>query len=50
MEKTALAATVSILKEEGFTGLYVGGKAHLLRELPFNALQFLTFDSLKVGR
>jgi hypothetical protein len=47
VEKTAWLATQTIVKTEGLPGLYVGGKAHLLRELPFNAIQFLTFQNTK---
>lgn len=47
LEKKALTAATNIFKTEGPFGLYVGGKAHLARELPFNAAQFATFRYLK---
>ena len=47
LEKKALTAATNIFREEGPGGLYVGGGAHLARELPFNAAQFVTFRTLK---
>ena len=43
----AVVAAATILKTEGPLGLYVGGGAHLLREIPFNAVQFLAYRNLK---
>lgn len=47
LEAKASTAARNILQAEGPFGLYVGGGAHLLRELPFNAVQFLAFRNLK---
>lgn len=43
----AVVAAATIFKTEGPLGLYVGGGAHLLREIPFNAVQFLAYRNLK---
>ena len=47
LEDKALTAAADIWKTEGPLGLYVGGGAHLARELPFNMVQFLAFRNLK---
>ncbi len=47
LERKASTAAANIWRAEGPLGLYVGGGAHLARELPFNAVQFLTFRNLK---
>lgn len=47
LETKALTAATNIVREGGPGGLYVGGGAHLARELPFNAAQFVTFRTLK---
>jgi len=45
MEGNALSAARNIIKTSGLGGLYQGGGAQLIRELPFNAVQFLAFHS-----
>jgi len=40
-------AGTNILNIEGWKGLYRGGKSQLMRELPFNAVQFVIFNQLK---
>lgn len=47
LEAKAWDAAVDIWKADGPLGLYVGGGAHLMRELPFNMVQFLAFRNLK---
>lgn len=47
LEAKAWDAAVDIWKADGPLGLYVGGGAHLMRELPFNMVQFLAFRKLK---
>lgn len=44
---SAFKAASTILKTEGPLGLYVGGGAHLLREIPFNAVQFVSYRHMK---
>lgn len=44
---TAFTAATTILKTEGPFGLYVGGGAHLLREIPFNSVQFVSYRNMK---
>lgn len=39
-----------VLSREGLRGLYAGYGAFLLRDLPFDAIEFVTYEQLKVGR
>lgn len=41
---TSLEAARSIVASEGFGGLFVGFQEQLLREIPFNAIQFATYE------
>eukprot|EP00904_Undaria_pinnatifida_P008298 jgi/Undpi1/4599/HiC_scaffold_18.g07953.m1 len=43
----ALQALQSILRGEGVGGLFVGGREQLIREIPFNAIQFAVYECLK---
>ncbi|CAM9928738.1 unnamed protein product, partial [Hapterophycus canaliculatus] len=43
----ALQALLSIVRAEGVRGLFVGGKEQLIREIPFNAVQFTVYECLK---
>ncbi|XP_042396699.1 S-adenosylmethionine carrier 1, chloroplastic/mitochondrial-like isoform X1 [Zingiber officinale] len=38
-----------IVAKEGFRGLYAGYKSFLLRDLPFDALQFCIYEQLRIG-
>ncbi|KAK9943742.1 hypothetical protein M0R45_009340 [Rubus argutus] len=38
-----------ILAKEGFKGLYAGYGSFLLRDLPFDALQFCIYEQLRIG-
>lgn len=40
----ALEAFSSIVEAEGMRGLFVGGKEQLIREIPFNAIQFTVYE------
>lgn len=40
----SLAALFSIVKSDGVGGLFVGGKEQLIREIPFNAIQFTMYE------
>ncbi|CAN0454501.1 unnamed protein product, partial [Ectocarpus sp. 8 AP-2014] len=40
----SLQAFLSIVRAEGVKGLFVGGKEQLLREIPFNAVQFTVYE------
>lgn len=46
VEKDSFTAAKNIIRDEGVSGLYQGGGAQLIRELPFNAVQFMVFGSL----
>ena len=35
---------MSIVKADGVGGLFVGGKEQLIREIPFNAIQFTVYE------
>lgn len=39
-----MQALRSIVRAEGFRGLFVGGKEQLMREIPFNAVQFAVYE------
>ncbi|CAN0215331.1 unnamed protein product [Ectocarpus sp. 6 AP-2014] len=45
----SLQAFLSIVRAEGVKGLFVGGKEQLLREIPFNAVQFTVYECLKAS-
>ncbi|CAM9702256.1 unnamed protein product [Ectocarpus sp. 12 AP-2014] len=45
----SLQALLSIVRAEGAKGLFVGGKEQLLREIPFNAVQFTVYECLKAS-
>jgi solute carrier family 25 (mitochondrial S-adenosylmethionine transporter), member 26 len=47
--KHARTALVSILRREGRLGLFAGYGAFLLRDLPFDAVEFWAFDTLKLN-
>ncbi|XP_021725390.1 S-adenosylmethionine carrier 1, chloroplastic/mitochondrial-like isoform X4 [Chenopodium quinoa] len=38
-----------IVAKEGFKGLYAGYRSFLLRDLPFDALQFCLYEQLRIG-
>ncbi|XP_073059093.1 S-adenosylmethionine carrier 1, chloroplastic/mitochondrial isoform X1 [Primulina eburnea] len=38
-----------IVSKEGFKGLFVGYRSFLLRDLPFDALQFCIYEQLRIG-
>ncbi|CAN0379512.1 unnamed protein product, partial [Scytosiphon promiscuus] len=40
----SLQALLSIVRAEGVGGLFVGGKEQLIREIPFNAVQFTVYE------
>ena len=40
----SLQALRSILRAEGVGGLFVGGREQLIREIPFNAIQFTVYE------
>eukprot|EP00752_Nemacystus_decipiens_P003654 g3368.t1 len=42
----SLQALRSIVRAEGVKGLFVGGKEQLMREIPFNAVQFAVYECL----
>lgn len=42
---SSLEAVKSIIKSEGVRGLFIGGKEQLMREIPFNALQFTMYEA-----
>lgn len=42
--RSTLHATQTIIKEEGFTALFHGYRATLVRDLPFSALQFAFYE------
>ncbi|CAI5954467.1 unnamed protein product [Closterium sp. NIES-65] len=45
---TAVNAVKTILSKEGFRGLYAGYGSFLLRDLPFDAIQFAIYEQLKI--
>ncbi|KAG6543700.1 hypothetical protein Mapa_014884 [Marchantia paleacea] len=45
---SARTAVSSIVAKEGVTGLYAGCGAFLLRDLPFDAIQFCIYEQLKI--
>ncbi|KAL2609044.1 hypothetical protein R1flu_027617 [Riccia fluitans] len=45
---SARTAVTSIVAKEGVTGLYAGFGAFLLRDLPFDAIQFCIYEQLKI--
>lgn len=45
--KGALQAIASISKAEGFRGLFAGYGSFLLRDLPFDAIEFVAYEQLK---
>ncbi|GBG74675.1 hypothetical protein CBR_g19083 [Chara braunii] len=46
---SATGAVKGILAKEGFKGLYAGFGSFLLRDLPFDAMQFCMYEQLKLG-
>ncbi|XP_027077457.2 S-adenosylmethionine carrier 1, chloroplastic/mitochondrial [Coffea arabica] len=38
-----------IISKEGFRGLYAGYRSFLLRDLPFDAIQFCIYEQLRIG-
>lgn len=38
-----------IASQEGFRGLYAGYRSFLLRDLPFDAIQFCVYEQLRIG-
>ncbi|XP_016551120.1 S-adenosylmethionine carrier 1, chloroplastic/mitochondrial [Capsicum annuum] len=38
-----------IVSKEGFKGLYAGYRSFLLRDLPFDAIQFCIYEQLRIG-
>lgn len=38
-----------IISKEGFAGLYAGYGSFLLRDLPFDAIQFCIYEQLRIG-
>ncbi|KAH7301748.1 hypothetical protein KP509_23G040600 [Ceratopteris richardii] len=46
---SAYQAVHSIASKEGLGGLYAGGGAFLLRDLPFDAIQFCLYEQMKIG-
>ncbi|KAL3677207.1 hypothetical protein R1sor_027155 [Riccia sorocarpa] len=46
---SARTAVSSIVAKEGVTGLYAGFGAFLLRDLPFDAIQFCIYEQLRIG-
>ncbi|ONM52887.1 S-adenosylmethionine carrier 1 chloroplastic/mitochondrial [Zea mays] len=47
--KTAPDAVRLILAQEGIKGLYAGYGSFLLRDLPFDAIQFCIYEQLRIG-
>lgn len=45
--KGAIQAISSISKAEGFRGLFAGYGSFLLRDLPFDAIEFVAYEQLK---
>lgn len=39
-----MQALLSIVRAEGVKGLFVGGNEQLIREIPFNAIQFTVYE------
>ncbi|XP_022750165.1 S-adenosylmethionine carrier 1, chloroplastic/mitochondrial-like isoform X2 [Durio zibethinus] len=46
---SATAAVRLIVAKEGFKGLYAGYGSFLLRDLPFDAIQFCIYEQLRIG-
>lgn len=46
---SAPAAVRLIVSNEGFRGLYAGYRSFLLRDLPFDAIQFCIYEQLRIG-
>ncbi|KAG8383431.1 hypothetical protein BUALT_Bualt04G0012500 [Buddleja alternifolia] len=46
---SAPAAVQLIVSKEGFRGLYAGYGSFLLRDLPFDAIQFCLYEQLRIG-
>lgn len=46
---TAPDAVRMIVSKEGFRGLYAGYGSFLLRDLPFDAIQFCIYEQLRIG-
>lgn len=46
---SAFGAVRAIASKEGVGGFYAGGGAFLLRDLPFDAIQFCLYEQLRIG-
>ena len=44
-----IAAVREIIRTEGARGLFVGYDGFLLRDLPFDAIEFVAYEQLKIG-
>jgi hypothetical protein len=47
--RSAPDAVRLIVGKEGFRGLYAGYGSFLLRDLPFDAIQFCIYEQLRIG-
>ena len=47
--KSALTAVTSIAMNEGPRGMFAGYSSFLLRDLPFDAIEFMAYEQLKVA-
>ena len=45
----AIKAIQSIVKHEGVKGLFAGYSSFIIRDLPFDALEFVAYEQLKKG-
>lgn len=46
--KSARTAVSTILRREGARGMFAGYGAFLIRDLPFDAIEFWAYDTLKI--
>jgi solute carrier family 25 S-adenosylmethionine transporter 26 len=47
MHESAVGAVRSIVKADGFIGLYNGYSSLVMREIPFDMMQFVIYEKLK---